>query len=61
MKTIGQALEDPTTALGRANIQVSNDRAIRLAAARELCAIEGISLEDALAVIWNKVSFEVGA
>lgn len=57
--TVGQAVTDPRTALGRAAVQVSDDRAARLAAARAIVEAEGITLEDAVARVWASVSFEV--
>lgn len=52
-RTIGEALNDPNTALGRAAVQLAADRAQRLAAAQALVAAEGITLEEAFARIWK--------
>lgn len=55
--TCGEAVNDTSTALGRAAAQTASDRAKRLAAARLLMESEGITLEDAVARILSSVTF----
>lgn len=58
--TVGQALTDTSTALGRAAAQTDALRAERLAAAREIAAAEGITLEDAITRVWTSATFVAG-
>lgn len=51
-RTVGDALNDPTTALAKAAAQTAAERAARLVKAREIADREGITLEDALASMW---------
>jgi hypothetical protein len=51
--TVGEALTNPATALGRAAADLAAERAKRTAAARTLVAERGITLEEAFALVWN--------
>jgi hypothetical protein len=54
---VGQAMNDTTTALGRAAAQSQADRAKRIAEAKALVESEGITLEEAVARVWASVTF----
>lgn len=55
--TCGEAVNDTSTALGRAAAQTASDRAKRLAAARLLMESEGITLEEAVTRVLSSVAF----
>lgn len=61
MKTVGEALQDPTTGIAKAVQQTTSDRNERIRMAREISERDGISLEDAIARVWKSISFTVAA
>jgi hypothetical protein len=61
MKTVGEALQDPTTAIAKAVVQTTTDRNERIRMATEISERDGITLEDALVRVWNSTSFSVAS